>query len=209
MAITLYHHPFSRASGTVWTLEEIGEPYELKFVDILKGGTKAPDLVAINPMGKIPVLRDGDVVVTENAAIALYLADRYAPGKLAPRLDDPRRGTYLRWTLFSPSVVEPAALAKLEKWEYKSSQAGWGDYAAVLATIEHALTGRTFLLGDTFSIADVVFGGTLRFMLERKLIEPRPLFTAYAERLGERPALKRANERNAAVLAEHGIKFPT
>jgi glutathione S-transferase len=111
MAITLYHHPFSRASNVVWMLEELGVPYELRFVDILKGAQKSPEIVALNPMGKVPILTDGDVVVTEAAAIGLYLADRYSLGKLAPAPDGTARAAYLRWSLFSPSVIEPAVAA--------------------------------------------------------------------------------------------------
>src|SRR5262245_39760525 len=155
--IKLYHHPYSRAAGVVWTLEEVGEPYELVFVDLFKGAQKAGDVVALNPMGKVPLLVDGDAVVSESAAIALYPADRYASGRLAPRLDDPRRGAYFRWTLFAPSVIEPASLAEGAGWEYKPSQAGWGDYAAVMSAIEQALSTGPFLLGEMFSIADVVF----------------------------------------------------
>lgn len=203
--ITLYHHPFSRAAGTIWALEEIGEPYALEFVDMPKGGHKAPAILAINPMGKLPILTDGDLVVTEAAAISLYLADRYAPGRLAPRLDDPERATYLRWSLFAPSVIEPGCLARLGKWEFKAGQAGWGDYDSMLKAIESALDGRDFILGETFSMADVILGGTLRFMLRFKMIEPRPLFTAYTARLDQRPALQRADARNAAVVAERGL----
>ncbi len=203
--ITLYHHPFSRAAGTIWALEEIGEPYELKFVDIMKGGQKAADVVALNPMGKLPILTDGDAVVTEAAAICLYLADRYAPGRLSPNLDDPKRATYLRWSLFSPSVIEPGALAKMSKWEFKPGQAGWGDYESMLKAIDAALAGGSFLLGDTFSIADVIFGGTLRYMTQFKMLEPRPLVAGYLDRLNQRPALQRADARNAAVRAEHGL----
>src|SRR6202453_2060944 len=112
MSITLYHHPFSRAANVVWSLEETGVPYELRFVDIMKGGQKAPDIVALNPMGKIPILTDGDLVVTESAAICLYLADRYSLGTLAPLPDDAARGADVRWLFFSPSVIEPAVSAK-------------------------------------------------------------------------------------------------
>ena len=205
MAIVLHHHPFSRAAGVVWMLEELGVDYELRFVDIMKGGQKAPDVVALNPMGKLPTLVDGDVVVTESAAIGLYLADRYSLGKLAPKTDDPARATYLRWSLFAPSVIEPGCLAKLQGWTFKASQAGWGDHAEMLRTMESALAGREFLLGDRFSMADVIFGGTVRFMLRFKMLEPRPLFTAYAARLDARPALQRAEARNAAVIAEHSL----
>ena len=203
--ITLYHHPFSRAAGVVWALEELGEPYELAYVDIMKGEQKTGKLVALNPMGKIPVLVDGDVVITEAAAIALYLADRYASGKLAPRLDDPQRGTYLRWALFAPSVIEPGSLAKASGWQFKPSQAGWGDYEAMVKTMESAIGDRKFLLGDTFSMADVVFGGTVRYMLRFKMMAPNPTLGAYVERLDARPALQRADARNAAVMKERGL----
>ena len=208
MTTTLYHHPFSRAAGSVWACEEAGMPYELKFVDIMKGAHKAPDVVALNPMGKLPVLTDGDTVVTEAAAIALYLADRYAAGRLAPPIDDPRRGTYLRWSLFAPSVIEPGTLAQRSGWEFKPSQAGWGEYNAMLAAMESALAGKDFILGETFSMADVVFGGTVRFMLMFKSIEERPAFKAYAERLAQRPALQRADAKNMAVMEANGLKMP-
>jgi glutathione S-transferase len=205
MTITLYHHPFSRAAATLWTLEEIGQPYELQFVDITKGAQKLSPVIELNPMGKIPVLVDGDVVVTENAAIALYLADRYALGRLAPRPDEPRRGTYLRWSLFAPSVIEPGSMAKAAGWQFKPGQAGWGDHAAMVNAMEHAIAGRDYVLGDTFSIADVVFGGTIRFMLQFGMLEASPTFTAYAQRLGARPACQKADARNAAIAKEHGL----
>jgi glutathione S-transferase len=207
MSVVLYHHPFSRAAGTVWMLEEVGVPYELRFVDILAGGQKAADIVALNPMGKLPTLTDGDLVVTENAAIGLYLADRYAPGKLSPALDDPKRGTYLRWSLFSPSVIEPGVAAKAGGWAAKEGQVGWGSYTSMISAMESAVKGRDFILGDTFSMADCIFGGTLRYMLMIKMIEPTPVLTAYAERLGERPALKRADAKNNAIREERGIKL--
>lgn len=207
MAITLYHHPFSRAANVVWMLEEVGVPYELRFVDLMKGAHKTPEMLALNPMGKLPILTDGDAVVTESAAIALYLADRYAAGRLAPALDDPARGAYLRWSFFAPSVIEPGSMAKSIGWTYKESNAGFGNYEAMLSTIESAVKGREFLLGDKFSMADVVFGGTLRYMLMFKMIEPRQAFTAYAERLAARPALQRAEKRNAEIREQHGLKM--
>jgi glutathione S-transferase len=205
MSIVLYHHPYSRAANVIWMLEEVGVPYELHHVDILAGEQKAPAILALNGMGKLPILTDGDAVVTESAAIALYLADRYAYGTLAPRVDEPARAAYLRWSFFAPSVIEPGAMAKMANWSFKDGQAGWGSYDAMLATIEGAVTGRAFLLGDTFTMADVVFGGTLRYMLGFKMMEPRPAFTAYADRLAARPALQRAEARNAAIREERGL----
>jgi glutathione S-transferase len=207
MPIVLYHHPFTRAANTVWMLEETGAPYELRWVDIMAGDAKKPDFLAVNPMGKLPALVDDGVAITESAAIGLYLADRYAPGRLAPALDDPRRGTYFRWSLFAPSVIEPGSMAKMAKWEFKPGQAGWGDYETMLGAIEKAIGDGPFVLGEQFTMADVIFGGTLRYMLTFKMVEPRPAFTAYAERLAARPALQRAEAKNAAIAAEHGLKM--
>jgi len=206
MTRVLFHHPFSRAANVVWMLEELGLEYELRFVDLMKGEHKKPEMLALNPMGKLPILKDGDVVVTEVAAIGLYLADRYSLGKLAPKTDDPARATYLRWSLFAPSVIEPGMMAKAAGWDYKPSAAGWGTHDAMLSAMESAVRGRDYVLGDRFSMADVIFGGTVRYMLRFKLLEPTPTLGAYAERLGARPALKGAEARNARVVEEHGLR---
>jgi len=205
MSLVLYHHPFSRAATVLWMLEEIATDYELRFVDLLSGAHKAPELLALNPMGKLPILTDGDQVITEVAAIGLYLADRYALGRLAPKFDDAQRGTYLRWSLFAPSVIEPGATAKMNNWEAKPSQVGWGTAESMLQAIEFAIRGKDYLLGDSFSMADVIFGGTIRYMLRFKMLEPTPALSAYDERLAARPALQRAEARNNAVIQERGI----
>mgnify|MGYP001826402107 FL=1 len=205
MTIVLHHHPFTRAASVVWMLEEVGVDYELAWVDLQAGAHKDPALLAKNPMGKLPVLEDDDLVVTESAAIGLYLADRYAAGKLAPALDDPRRGTYLRWSLFAPSVIEPGLMAKMADWEYKPQSAGWGTHAELLATLEHAIEGGPYLLGDDFSMADCIFGGTIRFMLQFGMLEKRPSFEAYAARLTARDTAKRADAINGKIIAERGL----
>ncbi|MBA3454897.1 MAG: glutathione S-transferase family protein [Deltaproteobacteria bacterium] len=208
MSIVLYHHPFSRAANVIWMLEEAGVPYDVRFIDIMKGAHKAPEIVALNPMGKLPILTDGDAVISESAAIGIYLADRYAPGRLAPALDDPRRGTYLRWSLFAPSVIEPGSMAKAAGWSYKPGQAGWGDHEAMLSAITVAIGAGPWLLGETFSMADVIFGGTVRYMLTFGMLEPRPVFTSYAERIAARPALQKSDARNAAIAEANGLKRP-
>lgn len=207
MAVTLYHHPFSRASNVVWMLEEVGVDYALRWVDIMAGGQKTPEFLKLNPMGKLPVLVDGAAVVSESAAIALYLGDRHAAGRLAPALDDPARGTYLRWAFFSPSVLEPAAAAKASGGEFNAGAVGWGTYESMLDATEVAVGNGPYLLGERFTMADTILGGTLGFMLRFKMIEARPAFTAYAKRLEERPAYQRSLARNAAVMAEHGLKY--
>lgn len=205
MALTLYHHPWSRAANVVWMLEEAGVDYVLRWVDIAAGDQKTPEFLRLNAMGKLPVLVDGAAVVTESAAIALYLADRYAPGRLAPALDDPARGTYLRWTLFAPSVIEPAAAAQASGGNFNPGSVGWGTCEAMLRATGAALEGGPYLLGERFTMADVVLGGTLRYMLMFNMVESRPAFAAYVKRLDERPAYQRSVARNAAVSAEHGL----
>jgi glutathione S-transferase len=204
--LVLHHHPFTRAANAVWMLEEVGVPYELSYVDIMAGAHKRPELVAQNPMGKLPILVDGETVVTESAAIGLYLADRYAYGSLAPAVDDPARASYLRWSLFAPSVVEPAAMAKYAGWSVKEGQAGWGAYDAMVASVQHALAhGGPYVLGERFTMVDCILGGTLRFMLAFKMVPPLAPLTAYAERLAARPAHQRAEAINARIREEHGL----
>ncbi|MGJ7488145.1 glutathione S-transferase family protein [Variovorax sp. LT2P21] len=205
MSLSLYYHPYSRAAGTLWALEEAGVDYDLKVVDIMKGDQKGPELVSRNPMGKLPTLVDGDTVVAEAAAIALYLADRYAPS-LAPAVDDPQRGTYLRWAFFAPSVIEPAVMAKHSGWTVKEVAAGWGTFASMLDTAESAIAGKPFVLGNTFSMADVVLGGTLRFMIGFKQIDPSPVLEDYVKRLDARPAFQRAEAKNAAMRKQLGLQ---
>lgn len=206
MSLVLYHHPWSRAATVVWMLEEVGQPYALHFVDLQRGEQKEQAHRARNPMGKLPVLEDGPVRVSETAAIGLYLADRYAPGRLAPTPDDPDRGAFLRWCFFAPSVVEPGCMAHAASWAFRPGQAGWGSWEELLATLEEGLSPGPWLLGERFSMADVILGATLRWMLRFQMIDALPTLTAYAERLGQRPALLAADARNAAVLAERGIR---
>lgn len=205
MSIVLHHHPFTRAATVVSMLEEVGVDYTLSWVDLLAGEHKKPEMLALNPMGKLPIIEDGDLVVTESAAIGLYLADRYAPGRLAPALDDPARGTYLRWAFFSPTVVEPAAYARGASWEYQPAQAGWGTFDAMMDTVEHAIGDGPWLLGDQFTMADIVFGGTLGFMLQFGMVEKRDRVVAYAERLATRPGIQRGREINQRIIEERGL----
>jgi glutathione S-transferase len=205
MAIVLYHHPYTRASNVVWMLEEVGVPYELKYLDLQAGEHKRPEIMALNPMGKLPILQDDKVTVTESAAIGLYLADRYALGKLAPAPDDPDRGTYLRWSLFAPSVIEPGSMAKAANWTFRESNAGFGNYESMISCMQSAISNRKWVLGEQFSMADVIFGGTVSYMLRFKMLEPLLEFTNYSERIEQRPARQRANAVNAKVAEEHGL----
>lgn len=204
--VTLHYHPYSRAAAAVVMLEAAGAPYELHFVDMMQGEQKSPEYLKRNPMGKIPAIEDSGAFVTEAGAIGLYLADRYAYGTLAPKIDDPARGTYLRWSFFAPSVIEPGCYAEGAKWEFRKAQAGWGDYPSMLDTISAAIGDGPFLLGERFTMADIIFGGTVRFMLKFKMLEARPEFEAYVARLSAQPAFQAGDARNAAECEAHGLK---
>ncbi len=203
--LVLYHHPFSRAANVLWMLEEVGRPYRLEHVELRRGEQKSEAVRALNPMGKIPILVDGETVVTEAAAIGLYLADRYAPGRLAPALDAKERGRFLRACFFPSAVMEPAALAKMKGWEVPVGQAGFGDYDSMIASAEALVGEAPFVLGETFSMADVILGGAVRYMLRFQMLPQTPRFASYAERLGARPALQAADAKNAAIAAERGL----
>lgn len=204
--LVLYHHPFSRAATVVWMLEELGLPYELRYVDLFAGEQRKPEFRAINPMGKIPVLFDSDTIVTEVAAIGLYLADRYSMGTLAPRPDEPARGPYLRWSTFPAAVIEPAAMAKTGDWKYGAGQAGFGDFDSMSKTIDVAIGAGPWILGERFTMADLIFGSTVRYLMRFKMLEPSPAISAYVERLNARPAAARADAKNAEIVEARGLK---
>ena len=207
--ITLYHHPFSRAATAVWMLEEVGleegTGYELAFVDLKKRDQDTDMYRTLNPMGKLPTLVDGDALVTETGAVGLYLADRYSPGNLAPALDDPARAAYFRWILFGPSVIEPAAATQAAGWEVNPGSVGWGSWETMLASTRAAIGDGPWVLGERFTMADVCFGATVRFMVQFKMLPQEPLFLDYIERLNARPAAQRAAAINQRVIAENGL----
>lgn len=206
MAVVLHHHPFTRARHVVWMLEEVGIEYTLSFVDLLTGEGHQDAHLERNRMGKLPVLEDDGALVSEVAAIGMYLADRYAPGRLAPLPDDPARGAYLRWCVFGPSVVEPGCMAKAAGWDFKPQSAGWGAYDDMVSTLEEAVAEGPWLLGDRFSMADVLLGGTVRWMLQFGMLKGTDdTLPAYAARLGARPAAQRSEQVNQRVIDEHGL----
>lgn len=193
MTVRLYHNPHSRAAMMQWLLEEIGCPYELVPVQYDDGSMREASFLKLNPMGKIPVLVDGDTVVTETVAIALYLADKFkTPNDLAPAIHDAARGDYLRWIAFQSGAVEPAMMQAGAKFEAKRESAGWGSVELVVDVLEQRVSAASpWLLGETFSAADVVLGGALSWAVGWKLFPARPGFTSYLERLTDRPAYKR------------------
>ena len=192
--LTLYHASPSRSSIARWMLEEIGEPYDLHVLSLAKGEQRAPDYLAVNPMGKVPALKHGDTVITEAAAICTYLADEFPQAQLNVPVGDPRRGTYLRWLFFAPSCIEPAITDRAfpRKEEPRRGMLGYGDFDTVMAVVAAAVEPGPYLMGEQFTAADVVLGSTLRWGMMFGVLPKRPEFVAYVGRLEQQPALKRA-----------------
>ena len=189
----LYWAPRSRSFTALWLMEETGQPYQRVLTDITTGAQKAPEYLAINPMGKVPALADGDATLAEAAAICAYVAERYPEAKLAPPLGDIRRAKYLYWLFFSPGCIEPAIVQLATKIEMNPVAAGWGEAQRVFDVLDTALSKGPWLLGDTFSAADVMIGSGLNFAVRLfKMIPARPSFDAYIDRCMARPAFQRA-----------------
>lgn len=200
--LVFYTHPQSRGRIAHWMLEEVGEPY--RTVWLVYGSTmKAPEYLALNPMGKVPALRDGDTAVTESAAICAYLADRFPQRRLAPPPGDPVRAAYYRWMFFTAGPLEMATTARTLGWqvpEGRSRMVGFGSYADALDALETALRPGPYVCGEQFTAADVVLGSALGWGLMFGTVDRRPSFEAYATRLQQRQAAQRANALNEAFL---------
>jgi glutathione S-transferase len=198
--LVLYHAAPSRSSIVHWMLEELGQPYELQMVSFKQGENRQPAYLAVNPMGKVPALKHGDTVITEAAAICAYLADEFPQAGLNIPVGDPRRGTYLKWLFFGPSCVEPAITERAfpRKEPPARSALGFGDFDTVVDVLAKAAAASSpYLLGNKFTAADVIIGSGLRWGTMFKLLPDRAEFKPYMATLAERPALRRATEKDA------------
>jgi glutathione S-transferase len=199
--LVLYTNPMSRGRIARWMLEEVGQPYR---AEVLEYGTtmKSPDYLAVNPMGKVPAIRHGEVVVTEGAAICAYLADAFPEAGLAPP-PGPARAAYYRWLFFAAGPVEAAVTNKALGFEVppeRAMMAGYGSFAAVMDTLEHAVTRAAYVAGDAFTAADVYFGSQIGWGLQFGSIEKRPAFESYWARISARPAYARAGALDDALM---------
>ena len=189
----LYWSPQTRSSRAVWMLEEAGVDYEIEEVDIRSPDRcDNPQFLAASPMGKVPALADGDVLMSESAAICIYVADRYCPGALAPAFDDAGRGKFLFWTLYTPAVIEPAMAEKFSGTEPNRARSGWGDFDLMIETLEGGLKDREWIMGDHFTAADVMLGSSAIFMGMFGMLPESKVITDYADRCSQRPAYAKA-----------------
>ena len=200
--LTLFTNPMSRGRIARWMLEETGAPYR---TEVLEYGTtmKAPAYLAVNPMGKVPAIRHGDVVVTEAAAICAYLADAFPGAGLAPPTGG--RGAYYRWLFFAAGPVEYAVSNRFLGFEVpgdKEAMIGYGTFGAVMEALEVAVSGGGYVAGERFTAADVYVGSHIGWGLQMGSIEQRVAFSEYWSRLEVRDAWRRANEMDDALQAE-------
>lgn len=198
--LAFYTNPMSRGRIARWALEEIGQPYETVVLDF--GTTmKAPDYLAVNPMGKVPALRHGDRIVTEAAAICAYLAEAFPEPGLAPRPEE--LADYYRWLFFAAGPLEAAITNRSLGVEVPADQngmVGYGSYEEVLDALSLAVKAHPYIAGDRFTMADVYVGSHIGFGLRFGTIEDRPEFRAYLARVSDRPAARRADEKDDALL---------
>jgi glutathione S-transferase len=202
--LTFYTHPMSRGRIVRWMLEEIGQPYRTELLDY--GTTmKAPPYLSINPMGKVPAIRHGDTVVTEAAAICAYLADAFPGAGLAPPPADRLRGPYYRWLFFVAGPLEAAWTNKAMGFvvpEERERMMGYGRFENVINALEGAVSRSEYVVGDSFTAADVYVGSNIGFGVDFGMIEKRPAFEQYWQRLSARPAAVRAKEIDDALMAQ-------
>ena len=202
--LVLYTNPMSRGRIARWMLEEVGRPYR---AELLEYGTsmKAPEYLAVNPMGKVPALRHGETVVTEAAAICAYLADAFPEAGLAPPPASRERGPYYRWLFFAAGPLEAAASNRALGFAVpaeREGMVGYGRFPDVLAALEQAVSRGDYILGERFSAADVYLGAHLGWGMSFGTIETRPAFERYVARVAGRPAAVRAKEIDDKLVAE-------
>lgn len=198
--LIFYTNPMSRGRIARWMLEEIGVPYTTEIMGF-DGAIKAPDYLAVNPMGKVPAIRHGKTIVTECAAICAYLAETFPDAGLAPLPEE--RGNYYRWMFFAAGPLEAAVTNRAFGFQTppdKSRMAGYGSYTDVMDTLEKAVSAATYIAGNRFTAADVYVGSHVGWGLGFGSIEKRPAFADYLARVSDRAAYARASAIDDAAM---------
>lgn len=202
--ITLFHSPQTRSSVALTLLEELGAPYELHLLNMKIGEQRRSAYLAINPLGKVPAIRHRDAIITEQVAIFLYLADLFPKTGLAPAIDSPLRGSYLRWMVYYAACYEPALVDRATKREPAAqAMSPYGDFDTMLGTVVDRLASSPYLLGDNFSAVDLLWGMGLQFGTRFKIVPENPVIADYTKRVTARPSFKTVVEMDAEWAAEH------
>jgi glutathione S-transferase len=201
--VTFFYAPQTRAGGTLALFEELGVDYDLHLLSLKAGTQRAPEYLAINPMGKVPAIVHDGALVAEQPAVFIYLADLYADKGLAPAIGDPLRGPYLRWLVFYGSCFEPAIVDRAMKREPAApSTSPYGTWEQMLDTLARQLAQGPYLLGERFTAADVLWGTALNWTTKFQLVPELPVIRGYIDRVLARPAMQRALARDAQFAAQ-------
>ncbi len=201
--VELFYAPQTRATGVRVLLEELGAPYTLNVLNFKLGENRQPNFLAINPAGKVPTVRCGDAVITEQVAIYIYLADLFPEKGLTPGLDDPRRGPYLRWFVYMASCFEPALVDRaLKRDEAPRSMCPYGSYETVMETMREQLAARPYVLGDAMTALDVLWAMGLRWALFFDLVPSFDEFKDYTAHFFERPAVAKVLQEDQNMARE-------
>ncbi|WP_166299170.1 glutathione S-transferase family protein [Bradyrhizobium sp. 2S1] len=204
--VMLYYSPQSRATGTRVLLEELGAPYDLHVLNMKAGEQRKDAYLAINSLGKVPAIRHGGALVTEQVAIFIYLADLFPQAGLTPALNDPRRGPYLRWIAYYGAWFEPAVIDHFMKREPAPiTQSPYADYDTMLGALEAQLAKVPYLLGEQITAADILWGIALSWTMMFGIVPKRDVFVRYAERITARPAFVRISEADDEMAAQHAV----
>ncbi len=200
--ITFYHSPNSRSAGVLVLLEELNADYETFVLSLKAGEQRQADYLAINPMGKVPAIKHGNAVITEQVAIYQYLADLYPQAGLAPQMGSPLRGPFLRWLAFYGSSFEPAVVDRAQKHApAPPSTCPYGDFETMFKTLTDQLAKGPYILGEQFSAADVLWANALRWTTMFQLVPMTPVIQAYIDRVTSRPAAVRAATKDQPLIA--------
>lgn len=201
--LMFYTHPFSRGRIARWMLEETGLPYQQEIL-AYDESMKSPEYLALNPMGKVPALRHDGLVITENAAICLHLADLAPDKALLPEVGSAARGACYRWMLFAAGPLESFLTARKYGALAPTREAGYGNQADLMRTLGDALTGKQYLVGDTFTVADLYMTGVLGFYMRFGELEATPAFEDFVTPHLQRPAAIRASTIDDELVATLG-----
>jgi len=201
--ITLYGYPKSRSIRAAWALEEAGETYEFVKVDLLKGEGRSPSFLSINPGGKVPAIVEDGFVLTESAAIVTYVGDRRPASQLTPPAGTPARAHYGQWCFFCIGELEQPlwTIAKHQSvlpqdWRVPAIiETAHKEFDAALNVLETGLADRPFILGETFTGADILIAHTLQWAQKVERLPADSPLLAYLKRCIARPALAQARAR--------------